>query len=106
MTVLPTRNARNGQLFTANGKINIKNAKYRSDFSEIMIQVFYLMGINIPRYLHHLFRTNEVLGLRIASQQNLKFYIYLMKKMREKILSGNFKLWADNFLLKYDGSKI
>ena len=105
--VMPTRNARNGQLFTANGKINIKNAKYRSDFSEIDDSGLLFDGNQYSKaYLHHLFRTNEVLGLRIASQQNLKFYIYLMKKMREKILSGNFKLWADNFLLKYDGSKI
>jgi queuine tRNA-ribosyltransferase len=105
--VMPTRNARNGQLFTLNGKINIKNAKYKADFSPIDDTGFAPMSeLYSKSYLHHLFRTNEILGLRITTQHNLRFYIYLMAEMRKAILNGSFKSWANNFLFGYDGGAI
>ena len=105
--VMPTRNARNGQLFTLNGKINIRNSKYKTDFSAIDETGFSQMsGKYSKSYLHHLFKTNEILGLRIATQQNLKFYIYLMEKMRRAILNNSFKKWANNFLSGYDNGTI
>ena len=105
--VMPTRNARNGQLFTAFGKINIRNAKYKSDFSAIDDTGYAPMSEQYSKaYLNHLFRTNEVLGLRIATQQNLRFYIYIMAEMRKAILNDNFKSWANDFLFGYDGGTI
>ena len=52
-------------------------------------------------YLHHLFKTEEILGYRIATQHNLRFYIYLMETMQEEIQKGNFKAWAEDFLARY-----
>ena len=105
--VMPTRNARNGQLFTAMGKINIRNAVYRSDFSAIDESGILSSSINCSKaYLHHLFRTNEILGLRIATEHNLKFYIKLMDKMRNAINEQNFKKWANQFLADYDGGYV
>ena len=102
--VMPTRNARNSQIFTFDGKMNIRNAQYREDFSPIDETSTSPYSVKYTKaYLHHLFRTQEVLGLRIASQQNLHFYIALMKKMREEIINDSFETWANNFLLKYEG---
>ena len=84
--------------------MNIRNAQYRNDFSLIDETSTSPYSIKYTKaYLHHLFRTQEVLGLRIASQQNLHFYIALMKKMREEIINDSFETWANNFLLKYEG---
>ena len=105
--VMPTRNARNGQIFTLNGKINIRNSKYKSDFSPIDYTGFAPMSEQYSKsYLHHLFKTNEVLGLRIATQQNLRLYIYIMVEMRKAIINDKFKSWANDFLFHYDGGKI
>ena len=102
--VMPTRNARNSQIFTFDGKMNIRNAQYRNDFSLIDETSTSPYSKKYTKaYLHHLFRTREVLGLRIASQQNLHFYISLMKKMREEIMNDTFEKWANDFLLKYEG---
>ncbi len=105
--VIPTRNARNGQLFTLNGKINIRNARYKSDLSPIDDTGFAPMSMQYSKsYLHHLFRTNEVLGLRIATQQNLRLYMYIMEEIRKAIFNDNFKSWAKDFLFRYDGDSI
>ena len=105
--VMPTRNARNGQLFTIHGKVNIRNSKFKNDFTSIDDTGFSpISSVYSKAYLHHLFKTNEVLGLRIATQQNLNFYIYLMSEMRNAILNNNFKHWANDFLFGYDGGKI
>ncbi len=101
--VIPTRNARNGQLFTFDEKINIRNSKYKSDFSIIDKYSFSSMSkIYTKAYLHHLFKTEEILGYRIATQHNLHFYIQLMDTMREKIQKGTFKNWSNNFLTGYN----
>jgi queuine tRNA-ribosyltransferase len=100
--VMPTRNARNSQIFTSNGKMNIRNSQYRNDFSLIDETSTSTYSVKYTKaYLHHLFRTQEVLGLRIASQHNLHFYIKLMKTMREEILKDTFEKWANGFLINY-----
>ena len=100
--VIPTRNARNSQLFSFDGKINIRNAKYRNDFSVIDENSFSPISNKYTKaYLHHLFRTNEILGLRIATEHNLKFYIHLMDTIREQIKKNEFESWAKKFLEKY-----
>ena len=100
--VMPTRNARNAQLFTFDGTINIRNAKYKNDFSSIDESICDMSKKYSKSYLHHLFNTKEILGLRIASSHNLHFYIKLMQQMRIEIKNGTFSKWAANFLAKYE----
>tara|TARA_B100001123_G_C15255287_1_gene1004451 strand:- start:613 stop:1749 length:1137 start_codon:yes stop_codon:yes gene_type:complete len=103
--VMPTRNARNGQLFTENGKINIRNSKYSDDHTPIDPTSNASMSKTFTKsYLHHLFKTKEILGLRIASEHNLCFYYNLMIKMREQIIKDNFVDWSENFISKYQGN--
>ena len=101
--VIPTRNARNSQLFGYDGKINIRNSRYKDDFSPIDINGFSLSSEMYSKaYLHHLFKTNEVLGLRIATEHNLKFYIHLMNEVKIQIKNDSFEKWAKEFLKKYN----
>ena len=100
--VMPTRNARNGQLFTENGKINIRNSKYSDDQNPIDSSSSSLMSKKFTKsYLHHLFKIREVLGLRIATEHNLHFYYQLMKKMRGEIIKDNFVDWSEKFISRY-----
>jgi len=100
--VLPTRNARNGQLFTFTGKINIRNSKYKTDFSPIDNNGFsYMSETYTKAYLHHLFKTEEILGYRIATQHNLRFYISLMNTIQKEIRKGSFTPWAKSFISHY-----
>ncbi|MCX6154700.1 MAG: tRNA guanosine(34) transglycosylase Tgt [Candidatus Kapabacteria bacterium] len=99
--VLPTRNARNGQLFTSNGKINIKNAKYKFSEKSIDETIESYASSNFSlAYLRHLFISDEILGSIIASQHNIAFYLWLVRTAREKILSGDFRQWKDSLLYK------
>lgn len=97
--VMPTRNGRNGYLFTTHGIINIKNAKWKEDFSAIDpgledgTNTFYTKA-----YLRHLFAANEILALHIASVQNLKFYLWLVGQARKHILEDDFIQWKKNIL--------
>ena len=101
--VIPTRNARNSQLFTKSGKLNIRNAKYKKDFSPIDQNSLSMLSKAYSKaYLHHLFKINEILGLKIATSHNLCFYINLMKEMRDKIINGSFYEWSNNFIYNYD----
>ena len=103
--VIPTRNARNSQLFTKSGKLNIRNAKYKKDFSPIdKNSLSTLSKVYSKAYLHHLFKINEILGLRIATSHNLYFYINLMKEMRHEIINGSFYEWSNSFIYNYDKS--
>ena len=105
--VMPTRNARNGQLFTFDGKVNIRNAKYKTDFSPIDENGISPMSENYTKaYLHHLFKTEEILGYRIATQHNLQFYIQLMLTMQDEIKAGNFDSWVKRFLERYEKNEI
>ena len=101
--VIPTRNGRNGQLFTFDGKMNIRNAKYKNDHSPIDdSSISDLSNQYSKSYLHHLYKTEEILGYRIASQHNLSFYIHLMAKIREAIKNDSFISFANSFLKKYE----
>lgn len=97
--VMPTRNGRNGMLFTTQGVINIKNKKWATDFSPIDEHLpcptsqYYSKA-----YLRHLFISKEILGLQIASIHNLTFYLHLMKTAREQIIHGNFQTWKNTMV--------
>tara|TARA_Y100000590_G_C15664008_1_gene993784 strand:- start:609 stop:1748 length:1140 start_codon:yes stop_codon:yes gene_type:complete len=104
--VMPTRNARNGQLFTKNGKINIRNSKYSDDHNPIDSKSKSPMSNQFTKsYLHHLFKTKEILGLRIASEHNLYFYYELMGKMRKEIINDSFVNWREKFISQYEGGE-
>lgn len=101
--VIPTRNGRNGQLFTFNGKFNIRNSKYKYDHTPIDDSgVSEISAEYTKSYLHHLFKTEEILGYRIATQQNLKFYIHIMNQMRTAIKKDEFEKWSKVFLKNYE----
>ena len=101
--VLPTRNARNGQLFTYNGKVNILNSKYRNDLSAIDEKNNFPISQNYSKaYLHHLFKTKEILGYRLATQHNLAFYNNLIKDAIKAISNETFKKWSKAFLKNYN----
>ncbi len=99
--VMPTRNGRNGMLFTSEGIINIKNNKWKDDFSPLdpnghsFVDSFYTRA-----YLRHLFAAGEILGPMIASLHNLSFYLWLVGEARNKILAGTFSSWKDQMVRK------
>ncbi|MCK0132498.1 tRNA guanosine(34) transglycosylase Tgt [Flavobacteriaceae bacterium F08102] len=101
--VMPTRNARNGMLFTAHGSINIKNKKWEDDFSPIDE-----MGITsvdtayTKAYLRHLFAAKEYLGKQIATIHNLGFYLWLVREARKHILAGDFTTWKNQMVKQMD----
>ncbi|MDR2083630.1 MAG: tRNA guanosine(34) transglycosylase Tgt [Bacteroidales bacterium] len=97
--VMPTRNGRNGMLFTNSGIINIKNKKWEKDFSVIdeLCPSFVSAGYS-KAYVRHLFAAHEILGGMIASQHNLAFYLQLVTEAREHILAGDFKNWKESTL--------
>lgn len=104
--VMPTRNARNGMLFTKNGIINIRNKKWESDFSPIEADSdLYADTQYTKAYLRHLVHSKEILGAQIATLHNLHFYIWLVKEAREKIISGEFYDWK-NKMVKVLGQKL
>ena len=101
--VMPTRNARNGMLFTSEGKINIKNEKWKKDFSQIDPNGSTFVDSKYSKaYLRHLFSINENLGKQIATIHNLGFYSWIIKKTKEKILDGNFENWKKSMVKKLD----
>src|SRR5690554_5837481 len=99
--VMPTRNARNGMLFTAHGTINIKNKKWEDDFSPIdEMGITYVDTYYIKAYLRHLFAANEYLGKQIATIHNLGFYMWLVREARQRILAGTFYHWKEEMVKK------
>jgi len=94
--VMPTRNARNGMLFTAHGTINIKNKKWADDFSPIDEMAITSVDTAYSKaYLRHLFAAKEYLGKQIASIHNLGFYLWLVREARKHILAGDFTTWKN-----------
>ena len=92
--VLPSRNARNGMLFTAEGTINIKNKKWENDFSPIDPAGYCFADLDYTKaYVRHLFTVNEMLGKQIATLHNLSFYLWLVREARKHILAGTFSTW-------------
>lgn len=101
--VMPTRNARNGMLFTAHGTINIKNKKWENDFSPIdEMAITYVDTFYTKAYLRHLFAANEMLGKQIATIHNLGFYLWLTREARKHILAGDFREWKDKMVIQMD----
>ncbi len=101
--VMPTRNGRNGWLFTQNGRINIKNEKWKNDYTPVdengtsFVDHYYSKA-----YLRHLFVAGEILGAMIASEHNLAFYLWLVGEARTKIKEGSFASWKKEVLPKLD----
>jgi queuine tRNA-ribosyltransferase len=94
--VMPTRNARNGMLFTAHGTINIKNKKWEDDFSPLdEMGTTFVDREYTKAYLRHLFAANEYLGKQIATIHNLGFYMWLVREARVHILAGDFRVWKE-----------
>ncbi len=101
--VMPSRNARHGQLFTKKGIININNAKYERDSSSVDDECCCPTCSKYSRaYLRHLFKSNEILGMRLAVIHNLYFYNNLMKEIRENIENGTFDDYKNEFCVKLD----
>ena len=101
--VMPTRNARNGMLFTANGTINIKNKKWIQDFSPIdEMGITWVDKEYSKAYLRHLFISNELLGKQIATIHNLGFYMWLVREARKRILAGDFNKWKSQMVSSMD----
>jgi len=99
--VMPTRNARNGMLFTTQGIINIRNEKWKTDFSPIDVELGGFTNAAYSKaYLRHLVISNEMLGAQIASIQNLSFYLWLMAEARQQIVGGTFYEWKNKMVKK------
>ena len=99
--VMPTRNARNGMLFTAEGTINIKNKKWEDDFSVIDAAANTWVDTEYTKaYLKHLFSVKELLGKQIATIHNLGFYLWLVREARRQIQAGTFRPWKDEMVRK------
>ncbi|MEC4117639.1 tRNA guanosine(34) transglycosylase Tgt [Myroides phaeus] len=104
--VMPTRNARNGMLFTVNGTINMKNKKWENDFSPIDENGYTWVDTEYSKaYLRHLFAANESLGKQIATIHNLGFYMWLVREARRQILAGTFTEWK-NKMVKQLGQRL
>ncbi len=99
--VMPTRNARNGMLFTTEGIVNIRNEKWKKDFTPLDSNLEgYASNFYSRAYLRHLVTSNEMLGAQIASVHNLSFYLWLANEARQQILNGTFSSWKNNMVEK------
>lgn len=99
--VMPTRNGRNGMIFTSEGRINIKNKKWEKDFSPLDTNGTSFVDTAYSKaYVRHLVRANEMLGAQICSQHNIAFYLWLVREARTHINDGNFNLWKNQMLKK------
>jgi len=97
--VMPTRNGRNGMLFTAQGIVNMKNRKWMNDHSPVDPDGHCFADTQYSRaYLRHLIISGEMLGAQIASLHNLSFYLWLVRTAREKIIEGSFTEWKDRMI--------
>lgn len=101
--VMPTRNARNGMLFTAHGTINIKNLKWADDYSALDDMGITFVDTDYSKaYVRHLFTVNELLGKQIATIHNLGFYLWLVREARKRIIAGDFREWKDIMVKQMD----
>ena len=101
--VMPTRNARNGMIFTSEGTINIKNKKWADDFSTIDKKgTSYVDSTYSKAYVRHLFTVNEMLGKQITTLHNIRFYLWLMEQAREHLAVGTFTEWKNKMVKKLD----
>lgn len=101
--VMPTRNGRNGMIFTSEGTINIKNKKWADDFSPIDENgTSYVDSTYSKAYVRHLFTVNEMLGKQITTLHNIRFYLWLMEQAREHLAAGTFTVWKNKMVKKLD----
>ncbi len=101
--VMPTRNGRNGMAFTKQGKLNIRNARYASEFTPLETECCcYACQKHTRAYIHHLFSANEILGLRLVSLHNVHFYANLMREIREGIVADKFGSFKKEFIKAYE----
>jgi queuine tRNA-ribosyltransferase len=98
--VMPTRNARNGMLFTTEGIVNIRNEKWKTDLSPIDPTLEGYASSHSKAYLRHLIISREILGAQIASLHNLTFYLWLVREARKQIIEGNFAGWKSRMVAK------
>ena len=99
--VMPTRNGRNGTIFTREGKINIKNEKWKNDYSPIETGgASYVDEMYSKAYLRHLIISKEILGVQIASLHNIAFYMWLTCEAQNKIKDGTFSVWKREMINK------
>ncbi|MFV0290790.1 MAG: tRNA guanosine(34) transglycosylase Tgt [Mangrovibacterium sp.] len=99
--VMPTRNGRNGMLFTQNGIINIRNKRWADDFSPVDPEGTSFVDHHYTKaFLRHLIVAKEMLGAQIASEHNLAFYLWLVKEARKHIVQGTFKAWKEEMVIK------
>jgi queuine tRNA-ribosyltransferase len=97
--VMPTRNARNGMIFTSQGILNMKNEKWKDDLSLLDPNIGgYVSTFYSKAYLRHLIVSGELLGGQIASIQNLTFYLWLVRQAREHIIAGDYRAWKDSMV--------
>ncbi len=103
--VIPTRNGRNGMLFTRNGTMNMRNARYKTDFTPVDAECnCYTCRTFTRSYLRHLFIAKEILALQLASIHNLTFFLWLAKEARKKIIEKRFKEWKTMMLARMQAS--
>ena len=101
--VMPTRNGRKGTVFTWQGSIIVKNTTFKEDFKPIDEHCQCYTCRNFSRaYIRHLFKAEEILGMRLASLHNLFFYLELMRKARQAILENRYDVWMKEFFNKYE----
>ncbi|HPG33635.1 MAG TPA: tRNA guanosine(34) transglycosylase Tgt, partial [Lentimicrobium sp.] len=99
--VMPTRNGRNGMIFTRNGIVNLRNEKWKADFSPLDAEGPSFVDSAYTRaYVRHLFIAGEMLGPMIASQHNLAFYLWLVDEARTRIMDGTFASWKSQMVIK------
>jgi queuine tRNA-ribosyltransferase len=96
---MPTRNGRNAMVFTRQGRMNLRNARFAADFTPIDAEcTCYACRTFTRAYLRHLTKAREILALQLASIHNLAFYLWLVRSAREAILAGNFAAWKSGIL--------
>ena len=101
--VMPTRNARNGMIFTSEGTINLKNKKWENDYSPLDPNgTSFVDSTYTKAYVRHLFRSNELLGKQIATLHNIRFYLWLMEQAQLQLAAGTYTSWKDMMVKKLD----
>ena len=101
--VIPTRNARNGMLFTSEGTINIKNKKWATDYSPLDANgTSFVDNTYTKAYVRHLFASNELLGKQIATLHNIRFYLWLMEEAQKQLELGTFTNWKTQMIKQLD----
>ena len=99
--VIPTRNARNGMIFTSEGTINLKNKKWKNNYSLLDVNgTSFVDNTYTKAYIHHLFKSNELLGKQIATLHNIRFYLWLMEQAQEQLRNESFTSWKSIMIKK------